>query len=449
MADGLPWKASAATVVQTIASRFAIIGLNAATGILTARLLAPEGRGELAAISIWPVLVAGLTTLGLPTALVYHGRRDPARLGEFTAAALALAALAGLVGTAIAWALIPIWLRQHPPGIIIAARFCLLSTVINSMTLVGRAAWEARGDFRSSNLTQVAAPALTIVGLVGLAATGHLTAVTAAVAYVIVSVPVLLWMLAGLRTHHPLTRREMPTEWRQLLHYGARSYGVDLFGVLSVYLDQALVVGMLPPVAMGIYAVALSLSRIISAVHMAIATLMLPSVVGYPTDALTVAIARSARLAAVVAAAIGLAIVAAGPLLVALLYGSAYASAGALLPILVMVMIIGGTTYVLMQGLLAAGRPGIVTLTQFVGLVLSVPFFVVLVPALGPRGAAMALLASATIRLVLVMACYPLWLRAPLPRIWIDRTDLPDLIGRLSSLLRMRPAAWLRTGAAE
>jgi len=449
MADGFPRKASAATVVQTIASRFAIIGLNAATGILTARLLAPEGRGELAAISIWPVLVAGLTTLGLPTALVYHGRRDPARLGELTAAALALAAVAGLVGTAIAWALIPLWLRQHPPGVVVAARLCLLSTVLNSMTLVGRAAWEARGDFRSSNLTQVAAPAMTIVGLVGLAATGHLTSVTAAIAYVIVSVPVLIWILATLRSHHPLTLQGMRAEWGQLLHYGARSYGVDLFGVLSVYLDQVLVIGMLAPVAMGIYAVAISLARIISAVHVGVATLILPAVVGYSTDALTAAIARSARLAAVVTAGIGLAIVVAGPLLVGLLYGSAYASAGALLPILVLAMIVSGTTYVLMQGLLAAGRPGIVTVTQFVGLALCIPFFLVLVPAWGPRGAAMALLASATIRLALVMACYPLWLRAPLPRIWIDRTDLADLVGRASSLLRTSPAAWLRTGAAE
>ena len=449
MADGYPRKASAATVVQTIASRFTVIGLNAATGILTARLLAPEGRGELAAISIWPALVAGLTTLGLPTALVYHGRRYPARLGELTAAALALATIAGLVGTAIAWAVIPLWLQQHPPGVITAARFCLFATVLNSMTLVGRAAWEARGDFRSSNLTQVAAPAMTIVGLVALAATGRLTSITAAIVYVGVSLPVLVWMLAGLRPDHLLARREMPAAWRELVHYGARSYGVDLFGVLSVYLDQALVVGMLTPLAMGIYAVAISLARIVTAVHIGTATLMLPTVVGYSTDALTAAIARSARLAAVVTTAIGLAIVVAGPLLVERLYGSAYGAAGALLPILVMAMILSGTTYVLMQGLLAAGRPGIVTLTQFVGLALGIPFFFVLIPASGARGAAMALLVSAAIRLALVMACYPVWLRAPLPRIWINRKDLPELIGRLSSLLRTSPAAWLRTDAAE
>lgn len=449
MVDGSPRKASTATVVQTIASRFTIIGLNAATGILTARLLAPEGRGELAAMSIWPALVAGLTTLGLPTALIYHGRRDPARLGELTVSALTLAAIGGLIGTAIAWAVIPIWLQQHPPAIIMAARFCLFATVINSMTLVGRAAWEARGDFRSSNLTQVAAPAMTIVGLVGLAATGHLTSVTAAITYVGVSLPVLVWMLAGLRPDHVLAGRETTAAWRELAHYGARSYGVDLFGVLSVYLDQALVVGMLTPVAMGIYAVATSLARIVSAVHVGTATLMLPTVVGYSTDALTATIARSARLAAVFTAAIGLVIVVAGPLLVERLYGRAYASAGPLLPILVLAMIVGGTTYVLMQGLLAAGRPGIVTLTQFVGLALGTPFFFILIPSSGSQGAAIALLASATIRLALVMACYPLALRAPLPRIWLNRKDVPELVGRVSSVLKLGPAAWLRTGAAE
>jgi len=449
MANAFPGRASAATVVQTIGSRFAIIGLNAVTGILTARLLAPEGRGELAAIGIWPGLVAALTTLGLPTALIYHGRREPLRLGPLTASALALSAMASLVGTAIAWALVPLWLQHHPPGIIVATRLCLYSTVLSSMTFVARAACEARGDFRSSNFTQMAAPAVTIVGLVGFAVTGYLTPITAALAYVASTVPVLIWLLAALRAHHPLTLVKVGANWRQLLQYGARSYGMDLFGALSLYLDQALVVGLLPPAAMGIYAVALSLARIISAVHFGTATLMMPAVVGYPTDLLTAAIARSARMATVVGILIGLAIVAAGPALVGLVYGRAYGAVGSLLPILVVDTIIGGATWVLMQGVLAAGRPGIVTTTQFASLAFSVPLFLVLVPAFGLRGAAMAMVTVSSVRLAMVLASYPLWLGAPLPRIWIERTDLTDVIGRVSSLLRMGPAAWLRTGAAE
>jgi O-antigen/teichoic acid export membrane protein len=176
---------------------------------------------------------------------------------------------------------------------------------------------------------------------------------------------------------------------------------------------------------------------------------MMPAVVGYPTDMLTAAIARSARMATVVGTVIGLAIVATGPVLVGLVYGSAYAAVGSLLPILVLDTIISGATWVLMQGVLAAGRPGIVTTTQFAALALSVPLFLVLVPAAGPRGAAMAMVTVSIVRLGMVLASYRLWLGAPLPRIWLERTDLADIVGRVSSLLRTGPAAWLRSGAAE
>jgi hypothetical protein len=84
-----------------------------------------------------------------------------------------------------------------------------------------------------------------------------------------------------------------------------------------------------------------------------------------------------------------------------------------------------------------------------VGLALGVPFFLVLVPASGAQGAAIALLASATIRLALVMACYPLWLRAPLPRIWIDRTTLPTSSVACRLCCARGRQTWLRTGAAE
>jgi len=451
-------QASAATLVHSIAARFGIFGLNAVTGIITARLLSPEGRGELAAMALWPVLIAGITTVGVPSALIYHGRRHPERLRELTASALALAAVAGGVGTVVAWPLIPIWLGQHPAWVVSAAQFCLLGTVVNSLVLTGRAAWEARGDFRRSNRAQLAAPLLTIAALVVLAAAGRLTPATAAFAYVAIGIPVLAWILYALarqgRTEpvpaspRPAAPPDAPA-WGQLLHYGSRSYGVDLFGVLALYLDQALVVGLLVPEAMGIYAVGLSLARIINAVHGSVATMMFPKVVGLAPAVLTRSIARAARLGALTSAALGLGIIATGPVLVHVLYGSAYEAAGTLLPVLVLQVILAGVTQVLMQGLLAADRPGAATLTQFLGLALSVPLFLVLVPSLGARGAALSLLASTAIRLALTIACYPLCLRAPLPQVWIDRADIAELTARLSSLVRATPSARLRAGEAE
>src|SRR5713101_4590346 len=48
----------------------AVLGIT--TGMLAARLLGPQGRGELAAIQTWPSFIATLAMLGLPEALVYY-----------------------------------------------------------------------------------------------------------------------------------------------------------------------------------------------------------------------------------------------------------------------------------------------------------------------------------------------------------------------------------------
>ena len=105
-----PRRALPTTLLTSIFFRFGAVGLNAVTGIVTARALHPVGRGELAAMVIWPMLFSGLTTFGLPTALVYHIRREPHDRGPLIGWALLLCIVAALAGTAIGWHLVPIWL---------------------------------------------------------------------------------------------------------------------------------------------------------------------------------------------------------------------------------------------------------------------------------------------------------------------------------------------------
>ncbi|MCH7540941.1 MAG: hypothetical protein IH999_11195, partial [Proteobacteria bacterium] len=52
---------------------------NLASGILAARLLGPEGRGELAVIILWPSLIAALGALGITESVIYHtaNRSEP------------------------------------------------------------------------------------------------------------------------------------------------------------------------------------------------------------------------------------------------------------------------------------------------------------------------------------------------------------------------------------
>ena len=68
-------------------------------------------------------------------------------------------------------------------------------------------------------------------------------------------------------------------------------------------------------------------------------------------------------------------------------------------------------------------------MVQLSGLLASVPVFLVLISGYGLTGAAVALLISTALRLAFTVAAYPLFLRVPMPRVWIDRSDLVDLAG--------------------
>lgn len=437
-ARGLPM-----TTLRSIALRIAWIGLNTVTGILAARALHPEGRGELAAMVLWPMLIGGLTTFGLPSALVYHVRREKEDAPALAGAAAVLCLGITVIGTALAWFVIPHWMRHQPAHIVFAAQICLLTAPVTALSTLGRAAWEADNSFGRSSTSQLVPPALTIVGLSVLAWFGALTPVRAAAVYMLAGIPTVTWILVSVARAYRPTLLGLSTVWRRLLHYGSRSYGVDLAGILSIYLDQALAVALLTSTSMGIYAVALNLSRVVAAANSSVAMIVFPRVVGLDIDDMTRRVARATRMSGLVGAAIGASVLAAGPSLLHWLYGPAFSSAAEILPILVAQVLVASMVYMLLQGFLASGRPGVATTIQLTGVAVSVPMFLFFVPRLGLTGAALALLLSAGVRLILTLICYRAVLRAR-PRLWIDAADLADLAqyrtAFVSSVMRLRGA---------
>jgi len=65
-------KSQSSPWVFTFLTNALILAFGTFTGILTARLLHPEGRGALAAVLFWPEILAGVGICGLNEALVYR-----------------------------------------------------------------------------------------------------------------------------------------------------------------------------------------------------------------------------------------------------------------------------------------------------------------------------------------------------------------------------------------
>jgi O-antigen/teichoic acid export membrane protein len=438
---------ASAAFAQSAATKLLIIGINAATGIVTARALAPAGRGELSAMILSYSFLSSALTLGLPSALTYQLRSKPEKASNLMGTGLLLCGLISSLSALAGFYLLPFWIPQYSPTVLLFARVFLFNTPIALFFLVGRAAVESRGGFSASNLSLIGPPAATLAGLVPLKLLGWLTPVTAAWCYVLPGVPVFFWMFVQIRHMFAPRLHEVVQSARSLLSYGTRSYGIDLCGTMSLYVDQALVVRLLAPDLMGIYVVALSLSRLLNAFHTSVVMVLFPKAVAQPPLEIVAMTGRAVRITTALTSACGIAIILAGPALLTLLYGAEYRGATNVLRVLVVEVVLTGATQVMSQAYMALGRPGVVTTLQVVGLSLTIPLMLFFIPRLGIMGAAIALLLSTCARFTFVLVSFPLLLKLPVPDLLLRREDIAGVRQQIARWLSIRRAAEATTEA--
>jgi O-antigen/teichoic acid export membrane protein len=227
---------------------------------------------------------------------------------------------------------------------------------------------------------------------------------------------------------------------KQILGYGIRSYGIDLLGTLALQVDQVLVVSLLTPSAMGSYVVVLSLSRMLNLFQNSVVMVLFPKAAGQSIGDVVKMTGDSVRASGLVTVACGIPVCMAGPLLLALLYGKEYTGAVGALRILVLEVVLSGATFVLAQAFMALDRPGVVTILQAIGLSLSIPMMLLLIPRYGIYGAAISLLASTIARLLFVYAGFWMFLKTTPPRLLPDRRDV-RLLWSIAVAWRLERAA--------
>ena len=417
-------KSSSAATLQTLLTRIFILVLNVATGVITARFLGADGRGEQAAIIMWPMFLASLLTLGMHSALVYNLKRYQDEESELFSAALLLSIALGLLASAIGILFMPLWMKQYSPEIIRIAQWFMLTAPAFLISLVCTGALEAKGHFTISNQSRYLGPLVTLVILSGLVLTGTLTPLTSGLAYVLPSVPITFWMLIQLFRFFHFTLRSLRESYKRLLSYSLRSYGIDLLGTLSAQIGSVLVIGLLTPADMGLYAVAINLSRTLGLLQSSVITVLLPRISARPVPEVVALTGRIARITGTGLMAIAIVVMLICPILLQLLYGHEFLKAVSVLRILLLDSVISCTSWVFTQAFMAVGRPGLVTILQAIGLGLTVPLTVMFVPLWGLEGAGLALLCSSGLRFLLALAGFPFVLKVQLPGLIVTREDI-------------------------
>jgi O-antigen/teichoic acid export membrane protein len=408
-------ESSFAVMVRVVMMRSLALGLTVLTGMITAAVLGPAGRGEQAAMILAPQFLAGLSSLGLHASLIYKMKTDPAREWEYLGANIVMNTGAAAIMAVAGWLVLPYWLSDFDAATIATARVMLWLTPMLAMSWCFTAAVEVKGWFSFANLVANLQSLLTLATLIVAILLHQLTARSSAYIYMLMNIPTFL-VLGGriLTLGMPVLtlRRDIALP---LLHYGLRFYGSDLLGTLAATLDQIVVMPLLTPASVGIYVVARSLARMLTTLSDAVASVLFPSVAGLSSTAIVHLVFRTVRVTALVnlVAAVSLGI--AAPFLLHLVYGEKFASACTPLRILLGASLFFNAARIVYQAYNASGRPGVVTMIEalatFAGLVLTL----LLVPSLGTAGAAWALLFSGAIRLACALGAMPSVLCVTMP----------------------------------
>jgi O-antigen/teichoic acid export membrane protein len=343
---------------------------NLIAGVVTARGLGPEGRGITVALVTVAQLAGFLFAMGVAQSLSYYiARRPEDGPSLLTTWALMLVPLTA-IAVAISELLLPtIFSNDGEQAIAVGRWFMFTIVLVVGLELIYGLLLGSH-DFFVYNVVRFAQPVLAAGSLLTLWLLDELTVESVMIA---ASASTGVVVIAGIARAIRRIGVGAPN-WRLGLvglGYGARGQGNTVAATVTARLDVAMLPAFVSSANVGLYSVATNISLIVYQLSNTFAGLVLPAAARDPerSHVKVVGSLWASLLAAAVLAAI-LALFA-RPLL-GMIYGDDFRDAAEpLLLILPGAVLFAGST-ILTAGIYAAGRPFLATLTQVLGMVVTV-----------------------------------------------------------------------------
>ena len=368
-----------------------------ASSILIAKLLSPDDKGVLVAVTTFPGMLAALGMFGLPSAANYFAGKGSS-LASLMRIAFLFTALLSIVLIGVVWFALPALessfmgaARGHDDML----RVIIFTLPLGMLAAFGGTILYGRQSVRFYNVIQLAQAALSLVlaiyliGVLGLGIWGGIWS------SVIVSVLLAMAVLIAVWRLHKRDRSGPPASMRSLVSYGARVYPSSLTAYFNyradTYLIQALILSSKGP--LGLYSLAVTMAEVVLYVPNSIGTIFLPRVAGSTLEDANQMVRRVSRLSVLLTILVALALIPAafvGVHFVLTKYVDCLPAFFVLLPGVVSLSV----AKVMASYIAGRGRPGLISVVTSVALVLNVALNLVLIPRFGIVGASFSSLIS-------------------------------------------------------
>lgn len=357
--------------------------------LLVARVLGPSGRGTVAFVTVLCLVLARIASLGVQEASTYLAAREEDGRGSILVnlwlwTLLSASAVAALtVGGMEALGLTPGFLGPTEQVVL------GVGTVVAGFVDAGIAYLYGIKAFRSVAPVTATAPWIYVALLAVAAFVGDVSPGVALGCWLVTHVA---WagalVVACVRNVRP--GRPRAALFRSSLHYGIRAWVGTMARFANFRADQLLLGLLASEAVLGIYAVSVNASEMLLYLPAAVASVLVSQVATVHPDHQPLEIKRAFRIVAVLTVAATALAVLAGPVLIPVVFGSAYG--GSVEPFVI--LSIGALGYaasaIFSGGLLGASRPGLSSVGPLTSLVLGVVLDVTLIPPFGASGAAVA-----------------------------------------------------------
>ena len=380
--------------------------LNIVSGVLLARLLLPAGRGELAAVILWPSMVAAIGILGLHEAIAFHAAKRSHKPGEIFAASLALGFVLSIVLVPVGYVVVKVVFADYPAEVKDAAYLYLAFIPLNLFGLYMVALFQGGLKFVEWNILRTLVHAAFTLLILLFYWLGFASVIDFALASLLANA---ITVATGLGLHYRrgwLGLRPSLQPAKDLLRYGSKVHLGYIVSVVSGRLDQLLISVVLAAADLGLFVVAASVATASKAVSNTLGVLAFPKIANQATPEGKVLVFGRYTRATVFAILPPTAILFwLAPWVLEFFFGRAFLPATAVARLLIVAAIPLGCKFVFIAGLKAYDRALVISQAELVGLVLSVISLAVLLPLYGIVGAGWAAVISQTGAALFMVYC--------------------------------------------
>ena len=382
----------------------------AVTGILTARLLGPAARGELATVILWPTILSNLGLMGCNWVLAREVAKNPERESDWAAVGVAVGLATALMYVLVGYFLIPLLLPSDRGYLLPVARLCLLLIPLDIFNQVLLAVEHGRMRWRRYNLLRLSFFLfyLVLIGFISVTRRAQVRwFVSAFLASHLLAVFLRLWI-----QRKSLAAGNLRFDGcRHLLRTGVPYFGATISNLVSLQLDTILVVSLLNTEAAGIYAIAAAFANGQSSIGDALGITSFAVLSNERnTGSRKKIIIETFRQSALVSCGSGLVLSCLIPFLVVPLFGFEFSRAIWPAVVLALATSLTASGNILNQGLRGAGRPHAGLVSQLFGTGVMAVAALFFLRRFGLMGMAFAVLMSVCAQVLVLIAAAAQWL---------------------------------------